>query len=204
MAKKLPQNEQPYQPVKAALVQSVVAGAHAVAPNPSVDAEERPLPASRSAESPAGNAARAESTRSASSRPTLESLDGGLTHEREPVANATRPRTTSAPLPPPVVQAPEGLTREKRCLLTRVEEIELEALVQRIANELRTSVKFSHVLRAAMAVIRHAEAEIIDAAKQMGPISRPANSDATRLAEFELRLAVLLANAFRKAPPFRG
>lgn len=202
MAKRLPQNEQPYEPVKAALVQSVLAGPQAAAPIPPIGDGERQQPTPHSVATHTNHEPRTEAQKSEPNRPGLKPLDGGLTLAREQLVNSERQRQPT--LPPPVVQAPEGLTREKRCLLTRVEEIELEALVQRMANELRTPVKFSHVLRAAMAVIRHAEAEIIDAAKQMGPITRPANSDATRLAEFELRLAVLLATAFRKAPPFRG
>lgn len=202
MAKKLPQNEQPYEPVKAALVQSVIAGPRAVVSPPGV-ANERPQQLT-----PPALAPRIENTDVAeAARPmprAHESSAGGEAFERDPAVAPPQPR--SAPVAPArhSVREPERLTREKRCLLTRVEEAELEALVQRIANELQTSVKFSHVLRAAMAVIRHAEAEIIDAAKQMGPVSRPANSDATRLAEFEDRLSALLSSAFRKAPPYRG
>lgn len=202
MAKKLPQNEQPYEPVKAALVQSVISGARAPVSTPAVETERPQPPSPPTVPQRVENTDRVEASRPAPRAADFD--DGGTAFEREPLGASPRSRSTPTPTARSASHDAERLTREKRCLLTRVEETELEALVQRIANELQTSVKFSHVLRAAMAVIRHAEAEIIDAAKQMGPVSRPANSDATRLAEFEQRLSTLLSTAFRKAPPFRG
>lgn len=199
MAKKLPQNEQPYEPVKAALVDSVL---RPLAPKRNDEPAAPklavvPSPAAREQASVASAAP--EPARQPERREPAERSEttGAEALERERPKQQFTGRQTRA------LDA-ERLTREKRCLLTRVEETELEALVQRVAHELHTSVKTSHVLRAAIQVIRHAEEEIISAARQMGPLSRPANSDATKLAEFELHVATLLSTALRRAPPLRG
>lgn len=188
MAKKLPQTEQPYEPVKAALVQSVLLRPRALESEQTASAAEEPQPP-RVAPLAANGDAREPPAARAQARETL-------------LEQPSQPRAVEAPKRAHVAPS-ERLDREKRCLLTRVEESELERLVSRIAQELNTPVKFSHVLRAAMQVIRHAEEEILDEARKMGPVARPSNSDATRLAEFELRLARLLATALRKAPPLR-
>jgi hypothetical protein len=202
MAKKLPRNEQPYEPVKVALVESVI---RPVAP-PGVLEHPPVKPASvPHRETPAAPIARPVEARQAAEAEKPHRVDvhervEGAEHERE-LSSTPKLQLTARQT---IALDADRLVREKRCLLTRVEEIELEALVQRIAQELKTSVKFSHVLRAAMQVIRHAEDEIILAARAMGPVARPANSDATKLAEFELRLAALLSSALRRAPPLRG
>ena len=97
----------------------------------------------------------------------------------------------------------EKLSREKRVLLTLSEEREIERLVARIAEELATPVKLSHMLRAYMTLILHAEGEITKRARLTGPLHRPPNGDPVALARFEHQLAKILSAAFRDAPPLR-
>ena len=76
----------------------------------------------------------------------------------------------------------EKLSREKRVLLTLAEEREIERLVARVAEELATPVKLSHMLRAYMTLLLHAEGEITKRARLTGPLHRPPNGDAVALA----------------------
>jgi hypothetical protein len=119
------------------------------------------------------------------------------------VQDGMMPRTPSAgPVEPPP-PAVEKLTREKRVLLTASEEREIERLVARVAEEVTTPVKLSHMLRAFMTLLLHAETEITKRARQMAPLHRPPNGDPLALARFEQRLAQILSAAFRDAPPLR-
>jgi hypothetical protein len=95
------------------------------------------------------------------------------------------------------------MSREKRVLLTSDEEREIERLVDRIGEDLGTSLKLSHVLRACMTVLCQAEGELHNAAMIVGPLIRPANGDAIALAQFEYDLAKLLSKALRDARPIR-
>ncbi len=97
----------------------------------------------------------------------------------------------------------EKLIREKRVLLTLSEEREIERLVARVADELATPVKLSHMLRAYMILLLHAEGEITKRARLTGPLHRPPNGDPVALARFEHQLAKILSAAFRDAPPLR-
>lgn len=95
-----------------------------------------------------------------------------------------------------------GITRTKRVLLTPEEERDIERLVDRVAECIGASLKFSHLLRACMSLLCHAEAEITRHATAH-PMARPANGDSIALAQFEQRLARLLSLALREAPPIR-
>ncbi len=95
------------------------------------------------------------------------------------------------------------LNREKRVLLSQPEERELERLVNRVAGELSTPVKLSHLLRACVTLLRHAEDQIAEQARQAGPLTRPSNGAPAALAEFEHRLARILSAAFRDAARIR-
>ena len=97
----------------------------------------------------------------------------------------------------------EKLSREKRVLLTLSEEREIERFVARVAEELATPVKLSHMLRAYMTLILHAESEITKRARLTGSLHRPPNGDPVALARFEHQLAKILSAAFRDAPPLR-
>lgn len=98
---------------------------------------------------------------------------------------------------------PEKLSREKRVLLTLSEEREIERLVARVAEELATPVKLSHMLRAYLILLLHAEGEITKRARLTGVLHRPPNGDPVALAQFEHQLAKILSSAFRDAPPLR-
>jgi hypothetical protein len=88
-------------------------------------------------------------------------------------------------------------------LLTETEEASIEDLVARIARELGTPVKLSHVLRATIAVLLHAEESLFERAKKTGRIKRPPNNDPMALYQYEQVLARLLDSAVRGAPPMR-
>jgi DNA repair ATPase RecN len=92
---------------------------------------------------------------------------------------------------------PDKLNREKRVLLTQAEEREIERLVSRVAAEVSTPVKLSHLLRACVTLLRHAEDQVADQARQAGTLTRPSNGDPAVLAEFEHRLAQIPSAAFR-------
>jgi hypothetical protein len=100
-------------------------------------------------------------------------------------------------------QSPEKLSREKRVLLSPSEEREIERLVARIAEAVGTPVKLSHLLRAYMTLLLHAENEIIKRAQQAPPMRRPPNGDPIALASFEQRVAQILSAALREAAPLR-
>jgi len=97
----------------------------------------------------------------------------------------------------------ERRCREKRVVLSRSEERQIERLTDRMADELRTSLKLSHLLRAAVSVLLHAEEEIIHRLQGSAPLERPSNWDAVALAQFEHDLAKILSHALREAPPLR-
>jgi hypothetical protein len=128
----------------------------------------------------------------------LETLPTPLRAEEEVVGEAQRDDQTAPQMP-----TMEKLAREKRVLLTFSEEREIERLVARVAEELATPVKFSHLLRAYMTLLLHAENEITKRARQAVPLHRPPNGDPVALARFEHRLAQILSAAFRDAPPLR-
>ncbi len=111
------------------------------------------------------------------------------------------PRTGRTVQLPTHMLAKGTQAREKRVLLTYPEERQIELLVHRLAIELSTPVKLSHVLRACVTILRHAEDEIAERARRAAPLTRPPNGSHEALAEFEHRLAQILLEALRKAPP---
>jgi len=129
--------------------------------------------------------------------------EGNRAGEASPSNGTARPKVLRGlHLHPPTLR-PDKLTREKRVLLTQAEEQELERLVSRVATEVATPVKLSHVLRACVTLLRHAEDQIADHARQAGTLTRPSNGDPAALAEFEYRLAQILSAAFRDAERLR-
>jgi hypothetical protein len=83
------------------------------------------------------------------------------------------------------------------------EDAQIEGQVQRLAAELGTPLKLSHVLRALLLLLRRAEPNVLARARQAGPLTRPPNGDPVALAKFEEQVAGLLATAFRELPPPR-
>lgn len=90
---------------------------------------------------------------------------------------------------------PSLARREKRVLLTPQEEQALEDLVGGLARTLRTSLKTSHVLRAAIAALLRAEDDLLRQARTIGPLTRPPNGSASAIASFERALADLIVCA---------
>lgn len=95
----------------------------------------------------------------------------------------------------------EQRSREKRVLMFPSEEISVNDLVNKLASSGATSLKFSHLLRACILVLRHCEKELIERVVVAQPLIRPANSNSLALEEFEHRLAQFVASAIRRAPP---
>lgn len=97
--------------------------------------------------------------------------------------------------------ASEKLTRQKRLMLSPREERELEGLVFKLASELHTTLRLSHVLRACVNVLMHAEPQILSRAKSTR-VARPPNEQADALGDFEARLARMLLVAFKESARF--
>lgn len=95
--------------------------------------------------------------------------------------------------------ATEKLTRQKRLLLSCSEEVAFDRLINRIADGIDTPVKGSHVLRACLAILHHAERQIVRKTRTT-TLKRPPNEHAEEIVEFERRLAQLLLAAFKAAP----
>lgn len=175
MGKRVASDERPYRPVQEALVRSILSHQDAQKEFDGIDQKASPYPNEVSAL-------------------TLTSID----------SKDSQNGKFSTPSPDEVKSvAAKKLVREKRVLLTLSEERELERLVNRMAEELETPVKLSHLLRAHLILFRHAENEVTKRAQQTGPLRRPPNGDPAGLAQFEHRLAQVLSAAFREAPPLR-
>lgn len=119
--------------------------------------------------------------------------------------------TAAAPLasaPGPTV-APKGLvierlTKYNKFLTTPSEKLELDRLAARISGALGVSVRPSHLIRACLIHLLHAESEIIEQAQNTHPLRRPSNTEAIALAEFDQLIAEILYHSFRAAKPLSG
>lgn len=98
---------------------------------------------------------------------------------------------------------PERLEKPLKFRVPRSERNDVMRIVSRLGEQLQTSVEWSHVGRALVVLLRHAESEIIKQARRNGPLTRPANDQAIALAEFEQRIAQVLLRAFRDVSPLR-
>jgi hypothetical protein len=99
--------------------------------------------------------------------------------------------------------APERLEKPLKFRVPRSERNDVMRIVSRLGEQLQTSVEWSHVGRALVVLLRHAEGEIIKQARRNGALTRPANDQAIALAEFEQRIAQILLRAFRDVSPLR-
>ena len=173
MAKRVPPDEKPYRPVDEALVHSVL--------NPEMPEESE-------------EAATETATAQVVSFPT---------RHPEPRREVPKGREPARARKEDHAPEPEKLTREKRFLLTPTEDRELERLVADMALELGTPLKPSHVIRAMVTVLRHADEELIKQSRRVGPLKRPPNGDATALAAFEHYLAQLIEGGIRNCKPLK-
>jgi hypothetical protein len=177
MAKRVPVDEKPYNPVEEAVVRAVLLGERAG--NDAAE-QERVEVAQQTAIPP-------------------QEITREETASRAKVVAMLKSEKIPQSLPHAFAKGKQA--REKRVLLTYPEERRIELLVYRLAIELSTPVKLSHVLRACVTLLQHAENEIAERARRAAPLTRPPNGSAEALADFEHRLAQLLLEALRKAPP---
>jgi hypothetical protein len=97
----------------------------------------------------------------------------------------------------------EKFDQEKRVLFTRSESQSINRLVASLATRLGTQVKTSHVMRALVALLLHAEDELDKRAGDLGLLTRPANGDAHALQKFEKEIGKIIATALRDAGPLK-
>lgn len=105
------------------------------------------------------------------------------------------------PLKPTAPPLFEKIDQEKRVLFTKGESQAIDRLVASLAVRLGTQVKSSHVMRALVALLLHAESELDKRAGEAGTLVRPANGDAQALQRFEREIANIIADALRDAGP---
>jgi hypothetical protein len=187
MAKRAAPDEQPYRPLlDASLVTAALSQVVTPAPPPKVMELPRPVNAApKPSDSPKIEPAR-----------RIEQI------QTEQVASqaAAGPTRDEG-------RAAQGLVekfdQEKRILFTRGETQAIDRLVTSLAARLNAQVKVSHVIRALVALLLHADAEVDKRAGEAGPLVRPPNGDALALQRFELEIARILAAGMRDAGPIR-
>jgi predicted RNase H-like nuclease len=179
MAKRATQTE-PYRPVQASLVSQVLAGGAGVSSGAEQQADEAPAPARQPI----------------SVQPVVV---------QPPPASAQRwgPRQVAVEPEPEQELAfgkMERLVREKRVMLSAKEEERIEDLVRSLARELRTPLKLSHLLRAALALIVRSREELLAQGRER-QVERPPNGDTAGIAAFERSLGILIDSALRLTRP---
>ena len=183
MAKRAPIDEQPYRPL---LDPSVVSAAIAPAATPRApSAAEPPRPAAQKIVE--------------LSRPDLARRDEAVERNREPLEpplGTVRGLVTSP-------SYAEKFDQEKRILFTRAESQAIDRLVTSLALRSNAQVKVSHVIRALVALLLNAEAEVDRRAGESAALVRPPNGDAKALQRFEREISRLLGSAIRDAGPLR-
>lgn len=175
MAKRAAPDEKPYRPLlDTELVSAALA--HAITP-------PQPAPQPKVLDLP-----RAEPVRRV--EPTRQSIN-------EPVT-----RTFEAEFKPQTPFA-EKFDQEKRILFTRTETQAIDRLVTSLATRLQSQVKVSHIMRALVALLLNAEAEVHKRAGEAGSLTRPPNGDAQALQKFEREIARVLGAAITDAGSIR-
>lgn len=191
MAKRVPEGEKPYRPLDQSLIRSVMVGGGGGAAVAEIPV---PIPADRETKTQVELPPQTPQLRIA--RPAAQVAPE--VRVEQPVAQILRQEPRQA------VQTlgPERLDREKRVLVTIGEENDLQRLVTRLAAELGTPLKLSHVLRSCITLVRNCEDELVSHARRT-KLTRPGNGNAPELAQFEFSLAQLLTSALRDAKPLR-
>src|SRR5262245_29304266 len=180
MAKRAPVDEKPYRPLLDPGVVSAAIG-KAVAP------QQHPARDQRAVRQNVVEITRSETQRT----------DVVAEAERhDTVAEAGRAAQPRQPLV-------EKFDHEKRILFTRPESQAIDRLVTSLAGRLNAQVKVSHVMRALVALLLNAEAEVDRRAGESGPLFRPPNGDAKALQRFEHEIARIIGVAFRDAGPVK-
>lgn len=101
------------------------------------------------------------------------------------------------------VRTSKKLDAEKRILLSREEQLALDRMVTALAVQLQAQIKSSHIFRALVLLLLHAEGAIQQRAADHGPMLRPANGDMAGIERFERQLAQILAAGLRDGAPLR-
>jgi hypothetical protein len=182
MARKHSPDHQRYQPVDEAFMRSVpfALGVPRSAPE---EREQPPVPSPTPQQAPVSHPPPARLLPT----PTSKELEEVLEDQQEPLVTTT----------------PERLDKPLKFRLPRSERVDVMRIVNRLGDQLQTSVEWSHVGRALVVLLRHAESEIIKHARRNGPLTRPPNDQAIALAEFEQRIAQIMLRAFREVSPLR-
>jgi hypothetical protein len=182
MARKHSPDHQRYQPVDEAFIRSVpfaLSTPQTVPP----DQEQPPAPVTP----PPNSVPHPPAPVRVPSTARVEELEEPLEEQQEPQASLV----------------PERLDKPLKFRLPRSERTDVMRIVSRLGDQLQTSVEWSHVGRALVVLLRHAESDIIKQARRNGPLTRPANDQAIALAEFEQKIAQIILRSLREVPPLR-
>jgi hypothetical protein len=131
----------------------------------------------------------------------LNRVETGAVEARE--ALASRAISEPPPTRATVRDLVGKLDQEKRMLVTRAENAALERLVGALASQLNTPVKLSHVLRALVTLLLHAEAAVDRRAGEAVGFVRPPNGNFKAIQNFEREIARIIAAALRDVGPPR-
>lgn len=187
MAKRAPIDERPYRPLlDPSVISAALEKASTVEPERVGDASDTPAPAVKVVE--------------------MRRPEPPVSRPERPQASTRQPNRSvqSEESAPTIVhQFVEKFDQEKRMLLTRAESMALDRLVSSLAVRFNTQLKLSHVLRALVALLLHAEPELDHRAGEVMGLIRPPNGDAKALQRFEREIARVLAAAIRDAGPLR-
>lgn len=184
MAKRAAPDEQPYRPLlDASLVSAALSNtAPSTLPPASNPVQVTPPQSSKIVEMPRGEPSR-----------RIEQV-------RAQTENKPLEREVEKPTAP---QLFEKFDQEKRILFTRGETQAIDRLVTSLAGRFNAQVKVSHVMRALVGLLLHAEGEIDKRAGELGSLTRPPNGDAQALQRFEQEIGKVIASGLRDAGPLR-
>lgn len=89
-------------------------------------------------------------------------------------------------------------TREKRVLLSREEEVEIDDLLRELTASLGFRLNFSELVRASLTLVLEAADEYVNIIDKAKGLRKPQTVDIDAALEFEAELADLLRKAVRK------
>lgn len=174
MAKRAAPDEQPYRPLLDMNLVSV-----ASAPGPKVDVDS-------------------QTVNGKSETKVIEMSRSDATNRNDQAARNDSNKTMTAPQ-----EFADKLDHEKRILFTRSETQGIDRLVTSLATRLNTQVKVSHVIRALVGLLLHAEGHLDKRAGEASPLTRPANGDPKGMERFELEIGKIVSAAIRDAGPLK-
>lgn len=188
MPKRIAPDERPYSPVQEALARDVLTK-HRGRPLSVVEAPEDRAPEEQ-----------VDADASADASPIETPAPAQVKPAKAPPAPVAFPAPAEPGMEsdaPPRTAKKRDLTREKRMLLTRDEERELDRLIEEISDELGVRVKVSNVMRASVTLLFNVREELAKQCRRAKFSKRPRNSEPTEIANFEENLARLFDSAVR-------